>query len=103
MGEQVEGDADIVTLLKDLVYGEHINLKAAEEIESFRKQCNHLNRRYWDLVKDMDALKEQLAMAKTEAKDLTEFRDRDRKTADNIVLGMGLAIEAMARGMKGGK
>jgi len=32
MGEQVEDDADIVVLLKDLVYGEHINLKAAEVI-----------------------------------------------------------------------
>lgn len=48
-------------------------------------------------------LEEQLSMAKTEAKDVQSFRERENSEAQHIILGMKMAIQAMVAGMKGGE
>ena len=95
-------DADIVDLLRDLVYGEHINCKAADIIESLREQMRIADRNYWDRGRELQALKEKLAFKETECKDVEEFRQRERKHAEAVMIGMRLAIESMVSGMKGG-
>lgn len=51
---------------------------------------------------EIEDLREKLEMARTEAKDVQEFRDRENKEAQNVIVGMKLAIHAMMGGLKGG-
>lgn len=81
-----------------------------KEIEALKETIRELN---GDLrVKDgdlaalrkvRDELKEQLDIARTEASDLTNFRERERKHAEAVFLGHSMAISAMVLALKGGK
>lgn len=55
------------------------------------------------LRNEISALKEQLDIARTALKDTEEFRERDKKHAEAVMLGLRLAIIALADGLKGGK
>jgi hypothetical protein len=96
-------EADIVDLLRGLVYGEHVNCKAADIIEMLREQVRIADRNYCDRGRELERLKEQLSIKETALKDTEEFRVRERKHAEALMWGMRMAIEAMAAGMKGGK
>ena len=95
-------EADIVDLLRGLVYGEHVNCKAADIIEALRKQLRNADTERHERGREVESLREKLAIAETAAKDTEEFRVRERKHADALMWGMRMAIEAMAVGMKGG-
>jgi len=76
---------------------------ADRNVESLREQVRIADRIYWDRGRELEALKEKLAFKETECKDLEEFRQRERKNAEAVMIGMRLAIESMVSGMKGGK
>jgi hypothetical protein len=99
----IADDADIVDLLRGLVYGEHVNCKAADVIEFLREMKQIADNVNAERAAEISRLKEQLAIKETALKDTEEFRVRERKHADALMCGMRLAIEAMAVGMKGGK
>lgn len=94
-------EPDIVELLRGLVYGEHVNHKAADIIETLREQIRVADRNYYDRGREIERLKEKLEMAQTEARDSDEFRCREKKHAEAVMTGMSLAIDAMVRGLKG--
>jgi flagellar motility protein MotE (MotC chaperone) len=96
-------DADIVDLLRGLVYGEHVNCKAADVIDYLREQLRFAERNWRECRQEIARLEEQLAIKETALKDTEEFRTRERKHSEALMCGMRLAIEAMASGMKGGK
>jgi hypothetical protein len=47
-------------------------------------------------------LEEQLLMARTEAKDVGEFREREQHEYKHVLIGFRLAIQSMMSGLKGG-
>ena len=47
-------------------------------------------------------LEEQLLMARIEAKDVTEFREREQHEYKHVLIGFRLAIQSLASGLKGG-
>lgn len=95
-------DADIVTLLRGLVYGEHVSLKAADTIEFLREQLGIADRTYWEKNREIEALKEKLQMAQTEAKDVNEFREREKKHAEAVMVGMQMAFGAVVHAVREG-
>lgn len=50
----------------------------------------------------IEHLEEQLLMARTEAKDVTEFREREQHEYKHVLIGFRLAIQSMMSGLKGG-
>lgn len=94
-------EPDIVELLRGLVYGEHINHKAADIIESLRDQLRMAEMNYLSRGRAIESLTEKLAIAETAAKDTEEFRQRERKHAEAVMTGYSLAIDAMVKGLKG--
>lgn len=75
-------------------------IEASREIDRLRRQQT------LDAVKvnrQLDELREQLQMARTEAKDVSEFREREKKEYQNIIYGVRIAIDQMMIGLKGGK
>lgn len=84
--------------------------KSEREVEALKESVQELSqdlklkdRDLEELRKVRDALKEQLDIARTEASDLTLFRDREKKHAEAVFIGFRLAIDAMVNAMKGGK
>lgn len=74
-------------------------IEAARELDrvwrdSTLDKCKH-NR-------EMDALREQLEIARTEAKDVQAFKDQSARDNQHVAFGMRLAIQAMVEGLKGG-
>ena len=48
-------------------------------------------------------LEEQLLIARTSASDTDSFREREKKEYANVMVGVRLAIHALAEGLKGGQ
>lgn len=76
---------------------------AAAEIDAMEKSRMNFAAEVRSLRRQVETLEEQLQMAKTEAKDVGEFRERERKEAELIVIGLRMAIQSIVHGMKGGK
>lgn len=74
-----------------------------EQVQELSHDLKVKDRDLDELRKVRDALKEQLDIARTEATDLANFRDRERKHAEAVFIGFRMAIDAMVNGMKGGK
>lgn len=50
----------------------------------------------------IEHLEEQLLMARTEAKDVSAFREREQHEYKHVLIGFRLAIQSMMSGLKGG-
>ena len=76
---------------------------AAAEIEAESSSVRRLHNENYGLRTKVEALEEQLLIARTSASDTDSFREREKKEYASVMTGMRMAIYALAEGLKGGQ
>lgn len=104
--ERLEKHAEHAASLRETMVGSwpielHDDLvQAAIDLEQMKKESLRLR---VESLREYDALEEKLLIAQTAAKDTQEFRDREKKEYQYIIMGVRIAIDQMMIGLKGGQ